>query len=121
MTVTQADVDELLESLDQSRQAWIEGRISWGDAALMDQDREMTIFAPFGGEAGGADNARQARAAAAFQGGTGASEIVKVIVEGDLVVVVAVERNEVTFGGESEQRPWILRTTQVETRLLLDR
>ncbi len=116
MTAKQVTVDALLEALDHSRQAWIEGRISWGESTLMDQASDMTIFGPFGGEAGGADNARQARAASLFRGGSGSSEVLKVIVEGDLVVVVAVERNEVVFEGETETRPWILRTTQVFRR-----
>jgi hypothetical protein len=116
MSVTQPDVDALLAALDESRQAWIEGRISWTESTLMDQDPDMTIFGPFGGEAGRADNPRQARVASAFRGGAGATEIVKVVVEGELVVVAAVERNEVMFEGETEKRPWILRTTQVFRR-----
>jgi hypothetical protein len=113
MTIAQADVDALLAELDRSRQAWIEGRISWTESELMDQADDMTIFGPFGGEAGRADNAKQARTAAMFRGGAGSAEVVKVIVEANIVVVVAVERNEVMFEGESATRPWILRTTQV--------
>lgn len=113
MGAAQADVDALLAALDESRQAWIEGRIGWNESTVMDQDADMTIFGPFGGEAGGADNTRQGRAASAFRGGTGATEVVKVVIEGNLVVVVAIERNEVMFEGETQRRPWVLRTTQI--------
>lgn len=116
MTISKPELDALLAALDQSRQAWIEGRIGWGESSSIDQDPDMTIFGPFGGEAGGPDDVRQSRAAAAFHGGTGSSEVVKVVVEGDIVVVVAVERNEVMFDGETKGGPWILRTTQVFRR-----
>jgi ketosteroid isomerase-like protein len=116
MTIERSDVDTLLAELDRSRQAWIEGRISWTASTAMDQADDMTIFGPFGGEAGGADNVRQAQAASMFKGGTGSSDIVKVVVEGDVVVVVAIERNEVMFEGEAAPRPWVLRTTQVFRR-----
>jgi hypothetical protein len=52
-----------------------------------------------------------------FRGGSGSSEVVKTIVSGDIVVVVLVERNEVSVEGVTDPQPWILRTTQVfETR-----
>ena len=116
MGIENSDVETLLAELERSRQAWIEGRLSWMDPGVMDQADDMTIFGPFGGEAGGADDTRQAQTASQFKSGTGASEIVKVVVEGDVVVVVAVERNEVVFEGEAAPRPWILRTTQVFRR-----
>ena len=114
MAITSSDVEALLAELDRSRQAWIEGRLSWTDAAILDQADDMTIFGPFGGEVGRADNVRQAQIAAQFHGGSGSTEVVKVVVEGELVVVVAVERNVVRF--DTETQPWILRTTQVFRR-----
>jgi len=116
MAITSSDVETLLEELDRSRQAWIEGRLSWTDAGILDQADDMTIFGPFGGEVGRADNVRQAQIAAQFHGGTGSTDVVKVVVEGELVVVAAVERNSVRFEGEAEPRTWILRTTQVFRR-----
>jgi ketosteroid isomerase-like protein len=38
------------------------------------------------------------------------------MVSGDLVVVVLVERNEVTVEGGDAPQPWVLRTTQVFER-----
>ncbi len=112
MTIVDTEVNALLEELDRSRQAWIEGRISWTTSELMDQADDMTIFGPFGGEAGRADNVQQAQTASVFKGGSGSSDVLKIVVEGDIVVVVAVERNEVDFDGEAEPRPWILITKQ---------
>jgi ketosteroid isomerase-like protein len=116
MAISDSDVETLLAELDRSRQAWIEGRLSWTVGGTLAQAEDMTIFGPFGGEIGRADDVRQAQIAAQFHGGVGSTEVVKVVVEGDLVVVVAVERNSVTFEGDVEPRPWILRTTQVFRR-----
>jgi ketosteroid isomerase-like protein len=59
---------------------------------------------------------RQAAAAGAFHGGTGRCEVIKTIVEGDLVVLVMIERSEVAFEGRDIRHPWVLRTTQVFRR-----
>jgi hypothetical protein len=53
---------------------------------------------------------------AQFGGGSGSVEVVKAIVEGDLVVLVLVERSKVMFPGHDPSHPWILRTTQVFRR-----
>jgi ketosteroid isomerase-like protein len=42
--------------------------------------------------------------------------VIRTIVEGDLVVLVMIERNEVTFDGRDGPHPWVLRTTQVFRR-----
>lgn len=44
---------------------------------------------------------------------TRARRVVKTIVAGDIVVVVLIERNEVTVEGATDPQPWVLRTTQV--------
>ncbi len=116
MTVSEADLDELIRLCDQGRQSWIEGRLGFADGADVDQDADMTIFGPFGGEAvrGTAQLAeRQPRAVAMFEGGTGRCDVVKIIVEGDIAAVVMIERNEVRLRGREGTQAWNLRTTSV--------
>ena len=119
MAVSEADVNELLGMLDRGRQSWIEGRLDFGGGINLEQDEDMTLFGPFGGEVirgKGQLGPRQDRAATLFAGGVGRCEVVKTIVSGEVVVVVQVERNEVTVRGASGPQPWILRTTQVFER-----
>jgi ketosteroid isomerase-like protein len=47
-----------------------------------------------------------------FQGGSGATELVRAIVEGDLAIVVYIDRSTVRFDDDREG-PWILRVTEV--------
>lgn len=85
MSVTDADVSELLSLLDNGRESWIEGRLGFGRGFEVEQDDDMTIFGPFGGEAarGTSDLAgRQDRASSLFNGGTGTCEVLKTIVFG---------------------------------------
>ena len=110
------DVSDLIEALNKGRQAWISGSLEWTATAVFEQADEMTIFGPFGGEAALGDPERQAKSAAGFHGGSGHCQVVKVIEEGDLVVVVMIEWNSVAFAAGAEPRPWILRTTQVFRR-----
>lgn len=118
MAISEQDLDELLAMLDQGRQAWIDGALGHGTTFDAEQDDDMTIFAPFGGEAGRGPGLteRQQQAARLFHGGTGANELVKTMVAGDLVVVVLIERNEVVVEGGNAPQPWVLRTTQVFER-----
>lgn len=112
-------VDELLELLDAGRQRWIEGKLGFSRGFDVEQDADMSIFGPFGGEAlRGTEQltGRQDRAAELFSGGTGTSEVVRTIVSGDLVVVVLVERNDARVLGGDEPQPWVLRTMQVFER-----
>ena len=50
--MTDDDVAELLATLDRGRQAWIDGAFGFGASLDAEQDPDMTIFGPFGGEAG---------------------------------------------------------------------
>jgi hypothetical protein len=93
MTVTDADVAELGRLLDKGRDEWIHGRLIWQekDSPIAQAD-DATIFGPFGGIAptGAAPLVRpdmQRAIASRFQGGAGSTEVVRAIVEGDLVVV----------------------------------
>lgn len=119
MPVSEDDIRALIAECDRGQKEWISGRVAHtGDEPVVQAD-DMTIFGPFGGPAGwnGPELAvRQSRAAAQFQGGTGTSEVVKVIASDDLVVLVMIERNVVSFVGRDEPMPWVLRTTQVFRR-----
>ena len=115
MTIAQHEVDALIAELDRARQAWISGRPSRSFA----QDEDMTLFGPFGGEGvrGGTGlNPIQAAVAANFQGGAGSTKVVKALIEGDMLVLVLLEKSEVMFQGRSEPHPWSLRITEVFRR-----
>ena len=111
------DLAGLLALLDRGRQAWIDGDLGYGPDLDASQDDDMTIFGPWGGEAGRGPGLadRQKAAARLFRGGTGTIEVVKTIISGNLVVVILLERNTVQVEG-TEDQPWVLRTTQVFER-----
>lgn len=115
--ISDDEVADLLALLDRGRQAWIEGDLGYGPDLDAAQDDDMTIFGPFGGEAGRGPGLpeRQQASARLFHGGTGTSEVVKTIVSGQIVVVILVERNTVHVHDTVDQ-PWVLRTTQVFER-----
>jgi ketosteroid isomerase-like protein len=123
MSVTDQDVRDLIAAMDLGRANWINGRVEFSQDAPVRQADDMTIFAPFGGPSAGpaqfSPDVRaklQAATAALFHGGDGACEVVRTIVEGDLVVLVLIERSAVMFEGHDEPHPWILRTTQIFRR-----
>lgn len=113
-----ADIEELIKGLNDGRAAWINGQLEWTATSAFEQDPQMTIFGPFGGEAGRGPEmqSRQQANVAAFRGGTGDCEVVSIMREGDLAVIVMVERNSVMFEGRTEPHPWVVRTTQVFRR-----
>jgi hypothetical protein len=112
---TAAEIAALVAELDRARQAWISGRLETTATDAMLQDDAMTLFGPFGGEAV-TPSPVQAKVAALFHGGSGSLEVVNAVAEGDLVVLVLIERNEVLFEGRAAPEPWVLRTTQVFRR-----
>jgi hypothetical protein len=114
-TATSDEVAHLVAELDRGRQAWIEGRLETAATAHMAQDDAMTIFGPFGGEAV-TPGPMQAKIAALFHGGAGRLELVRWFAEGDLLVLVMLEHNDVTFEGRDTAQRWVLRTTQVFRR-----
>jgi len=119
MNVSDSEILELVEALDAERQAWIEGRFDPDAGGKLVQAADMSIFGPFGGVpgSGGPDlHARQKLINASFRGGSGQCEVVRSIAADDLLVLVMIERNRVTFEGRSEPREWALRTTQVFRR-----
>ena len=120
MAISERDIDELVAACDRGRGRWISGQAEWtdGDAPCRQAD-DMTLFPPFGGTGPPPGvtpeirDAMQTQASSQFHGGEGACELVRAIVEGDLVVLVLVERSTVMFEGHDESQPWVLRTTQV--------
>jgi ketosteroid isomerase-like protein len=119
MAITQSDIEELVQAVDLGRDEWINGSINWDKpGALIQQADDATIFGPFGGVAPPGRPPivqldRQKQGAAMFQGGTGETEFVRAIVEGDLVVLVLVDRSHVHFDGYENAQPWMLRITEV--------
>jgi len=118
MAATREEIAALVAEMDLGRQAWISGRLETTATTHFVQDPAMTIFGPFGGLGRGGPelDARQAQTVQLFQGGSGSCELVESFASGDLVVLVMIERNTVTFAGETAPRPWVLRTTQVFRR-----
>jgi hypothetical protein len=119
MEIRDSAIQELVQALDAERQAWVEGRFDPDATGTMIQATDMTIFGPFGGEAGGGGPelaARQKRVNASFRGGSGRCEVIRSIEADGLLVLVMIERSQVTFEGRSEPHAWSLRTTQVFRR-----
>ena len=114
-TATRAEIDELVAALDAGRQAWISGRLEETATTHMAQAEDMSIFGPFGGDLA-LLGPWQPKIVALFHGGTGRCELLKAIADGDLVVLIMLERNLVRFAVDAEPRPWVLRTTQVFRR-----
>jgi hypothetical protein len=91
------DVDELIEEIDTGRDRWIHGRTEeFRLGAQVEQSGDMAIFGPFGAPGPRPREvspeellAGQAAVSSQFSGGRGSIEIVKTIVEGEFVVLVA--------------------------------
>ncbi|HEX9260152.1 MAG TPA: hypothetical protein VF855_11490 [Acidimicrobiales bacterium] len=113
--ISEQDIDEPVVLVDRGRQSWVDGELGFGMGLDIAQDEDMTIFGPWGGEAGRGPGLvdRQKQAARLFHGGTGACDLVKAIIAGDVAVLVMVERNEVMVEGTDTPQPWVLRTTQI--------
>lgn len=117
--ISDRQVQDLVAALDAERQAWIDGRFDPNGAGAMVQAADMTIFGPFGGEAGAGGPelaARQRQVNASFRGGSGRCEVVRSIAADDLLVLVMIEHNQVAFAGRPQPQAWTLRTTQVFRR-----
>jgi ketosteroid isomerase-like protein len=118
MTVSTEDLAHLATALDDGRNAWIHGKPQWEKPdSLIAQADDATIFGPFGGTAPPGQKPvvqpdRQRQIASMFLGGSGSTEVIRTIVEGDLAVVVYIDRSVVRFGPEDDG-PWTLRVTEV--------
>jgi ketosteroid isomerase-like protein len=111
--MTDEDVQELIALLHEAQTEWVNGTFN----SLFDLS-QATVFPPFGGPAIGGPgfSEGQARMATQFHDGTTELEVVNTIICGDVVCLVMVERNMVRFEGETERRPWILRSTMLYQR-----
>jgi len=122
MSISEQDVRELIDVMDHARDRWINGQLDFSPAGPFHQADDTTIFGPFGGTGPPPGiavkdlEARQAAVAAQFHGGEGSCEVIRTIVEGNLVVLVMIERSEVRFAVRDAPHRWVLRTTQVFTR-----
>src|SRR5262245_3085743 len=118
MTVSTEDLAQLASALDDGRNAWIHGKPQWEEpGSRVTQADDATIFGPFGGTAPPGQKPvvqpnRQREIASRFLGRSGSTEVIRTIVEGDLVIVVYIDRSTVRFGPEDEG-PWTLRVTEV--------
>jgi hypothetical protein len=101
---------ELLERCRRDHSAWING-----DGSGYGLPDDGTILGGIGGWArGGADTAeRQAAVARQWASGRGTVELLNGGVHGDLAWLALVERATVVLAGETEERRWDLRVTEV--------
>jgi ketosteroid isomerase-like protein len=120
MAVTEEELEQLIAMLDEQRARWISGQGEFAADSPMKQADDMTIFGPFGGpgpKPGSVTpeqlSAGQAAISAQFGGGEGSIDVVHTIVDGDLAVVVLIERSTVRFQALDGPQPWVLRTTQI--------
>jgi hypothetical protein len=108
-------VDTLLKRTERAQTAWVNGD-SRPYEELFAHDKELTFTPPFGGEplqGWETIGIRMSRAAKAFQRGTCQLELVHATITKEIVCLVMVERNEVTFAGHDNPRKWVLRVTQI--------
>jgi ketosteroid isomerase-like protein len=115
--ITEQDVAELVARTSDAAKAFIRGDMT-RYLELIEHSSDYTLMAPTGGESRyGFDRSPESVAATArsFQGGEAELEVVASYVSGDLVVLVAVERQHGNVGGLPEQ-DWSLRVTLVFRR-----
>lgn len=119
MPITTDDVLLLIADLERGANAWVQGRLEDTAATTFIQADDMVLMGPFGGpplKGKAAWGDRQVTAVKAFAGGAARLELVKWFADGDLLVVLLIERGESALGGQSRPQPWVLRTTQVFQR-----
>lgn len=111
--MTDDDIQDLIQRVHMAQTDWVNGKFN----PLFDLTNG-TIFGPFGGHAVGGPGLSEGQAALAaqFHDGTTELDVVNTIVADDVICLVMVERNTVRFDGDTESRPWILRTTMIFRR-----
>jgi ketosteroid isomerase-like protein len=115
--VTDEEVAELIRRIAEAASALIRGDIR-GYVMLIKHADDYTLMAPAGGEPRrGFDASDEALEAMAryFQGGEAQLQVVESYASGDMVVLVAVERQHGEVGGLPDQ-DWSLRVTLVFRR-----
>ena len=116
-TVTDADVAELIRWAAEAASAYIRGDVRHYLTLIQHAD-DYTLMGPYGGDVTHGFDASPPNLEATarfFQGGEAELEVVQSYTSGDLVVLVAIERQHGTVGGLPDQ-DWSLRVTWVFRR-----
>lgn len=116
-TVSEEDIADLIQRVAQAAKAYIGGDIRTY-FSLMRHGDDYTLMSPFGGEVErGFDISPEhiEELERFFRGGEAELEVVETYASGDLVVLVAIERQHGEVGGLPEQE-WSLRVTWVFRR-----
>jgi ketosteroid isomerase-like protein len=116
-TVTDKDIADLIQRTAEAAKAYIRGDMRTY-FTLMRHSDDYTLMSPFGGEVQrGFDISPEHIEALEryFRGGEAELEVVETYASGDLVVLVAIERQHGEVGGLPEQ-DWSLRVTWVFRR-----
>jgi ketosteroid isomerase-like protein len=114
---TTEEVAELIRQTGEAAAAYIRGDMRHYLALIRHAD-DYTLMAPYGGEPTRGFDASSEHIEATerfFQGGEAELELVQSYASGDLVVLVAIERQHGKVGGLPEQE-WSLRVTLVFRR-----
>ena len=116
--ITEADLDELVERMTEAADAHMRGDVRHY-LSLFDHADDYTLMPPYGGETQHAspytDGDVVAKTSASFASGEATLELEQSHVSGDMVVLVAVERQHGEVGGMPDQ-DWSLRVTLVLRR-----
>jgi ketosteroid isomerase-like protein len=114
--VTDVDVAELVRSTAAATAAYIQGDIH-GYLARIKHADDYTLMPPYGGEPRRGFDTRAAleNAPKMFRAGEADMELVESYASGDMVVLVAIERQHGEVGGMPDQ-DWSLRVTWVFRR-----
>ncbi|HEY4125782.1 MAG TPA: nuclear transport factor 2 family protein [Rhizomicrobium sp.] len=114
-----SEIDAIVRRSEQAAHALMNGDPSQFDAFITQKD-DFTIFGPTGGPApmkGSAEWRKVApNAAKIFKKGEAKVELFESYCSGNLLVLVLLEHQTVTFEGDSEPQNWSQRVTQVYRR-----
>jgi ketosteroid isomerase-like protein len=116
--ITEADLAELVERMDEAAGAFITGDIDHY-LSLFDHADDYTLMGPTGGETvRGFEDTEERRAGfrSFFTAGEARLDVAQTYASGDLAVLVAVERQHGEVGGTPDQ-DWSLRVTLVLRRV----
>lgn len=103
--ITQADIEDLIQAMNEAAGAIIRGDLR-GYMAQFDHASDYTLMPPYGGETGRGFEYTEERAAwtrTFFTSGEATLEVEQTYSSGDLVVLVAVERQHGVAGGLPDQ------------------
>jgi ketosteroid isomerase-like protein len=115
--ITEEDVAQLIERTAEAAKAYIRGDMRTYFTLIRHED-DYVLMSPFGGEPRrGSDTSPETLEALSryFRGGEAELEVVQTYASGDMVVLVAIERQHGEVGGLPDQ-DWSLRVTLVFRR-----